>query len=72
MSVEDIYSEYGNESIGAEKNASISVKTEESVQNTVETIVEPVVIIADGSKKDEEIPEAPRKSLKALFREYGK
>ena len=72
LSVEDIYSEYGNESIGAEKSASVSVKTEKSMQNTVETVVEPVVIIADGSKKDEEIPEAPRKSLKALFREYGK
>ena len=71
LTLEDIYGEYGDDA-PEEKSASVSVRTEENAQNSAETVAEPVVIIADGSKKDEEIPEAPRKSLKALFREYGK
>ena len=71
LTLEDIDGEYGDDA-PEEKSASVSVRTEENAQNPVETVAEPVVIIADGSKKDEEIPEAPRKSLKALFREYGK
>ena len=72
LSLEDIYGEYGEDGISSEKSASVSMRTEENAQNTAEIAAEPVVIIADGSKKDEEIPETPRKSLKALFREYGK
>lgn len=65
LSLEDIYGEYPEEREKDTKNDTVLVKKEEIP-------TEPVVIIADGSHNDEPISEAPRKSLKALFREYGK
>ena len=46
------------------KNESVTAE-----QLSIET-VEPTVIIANGASGDEDTPAAPKRSLKALFREY--
>ena len=68
LSLEDIYGETEKE----EKSDSSSVIAKKTATENENIPTEPLVIIANGSRKEETVTEAPRKSLKALFREYGK
>ena len=72
LSLEDIYGEYPEQKENAENSDTVSVRQQDLPLEKEEIPAEPVVIIADGSHKSDPVPEAPRKSLKALFREYGK
>ena len=73
LSLEDIYGQYPEQKGEIPENkGSASVVSEKNQPESNEISAQPVVIIADGSKKSEAIPETPKRSLKALFREYGK